>query len=456
MKKITLSLISLFSVLALTLHSQEIQTLELRPGPDDGIDAEVRTDMDWPIWLQDDFIANAWTVQGVPFVQRSLIKFNLSDLPPNSNIISAKLSLFCNTITGHHQLHAGENASELLRITEPWDQYEVTWNTQPSFTYSDSVILPKTNSQTQDYTDIDMTNMVRYFYNHPEENYGIIIKLIHELQLSCMVFSSSNHIDPEKRPLLIIEYTTCSTPTAHFEVLKVNNSNIVQFVPDTLSAADYWWDFGNGFYSDEISPLYMYPESGNYSVCLTVSDVCGNISYCDSIEICSEFIGGNFSYNSESSFVSFTPHLLTPKVKLFWDFGDGYFSDIQQPIHQYQESGEYQVCLYASNFCGQLIYCDSIYFSKEIESKSSDILSVYPNPTNGHISISHGGEEAKFESIKIVNFNGTEIITEGHSRLRKENDGYYCDFAGMETGIYIIHMVTDKGIFTQKAVVLAQ
>jgi hypothetical protein len=45
-------------------------------------------------------------------------------------------------LLAHHQIHSGENASYLLRITQPWDQYSVTWNTQPSVTFEDAVEIP--------------------------------------------------------------------------------------------------------------------------------------------------------------------------------------------------------------------------------------------------------------------------------------------------------------------------
>lgn len=435
--------------------SQTVDSLELRPGPDDGIDAEIRTDMDWPIWYEDDFIANAWTVQGMPFIQRTLLKFDLSAIPQGANIISAELALFCNTMTGHHQLHSGNNASYLLRITEPWNQHEVTWNTQPNTTFEDSVFLPQTTSQIQDYTNIDITEMIRYFQQHPDENYGFMMKLKEEIQLSCMVFSSSNHTDPAKRPLLKIIYSTCPLANPDFKYIKINNSSLVQFIQESSDDADYWWDFGNGFYSDKGSPLYLYPEPGNYQVCLTVSNACGDSTFCDSIQICDEIIGGSYTYQTEGNFASFTPVTFIEKVEYFWDFGDGFFSNQEKPIHYYKEPGKYHVCLYASNFCNQLINCDTISIgNKQSKINSSDVFVAYPNPSAGLVSIQHGGINSTFQKIRVVNFNGTQILNENHYRLRKDGMGYKCDFTGMETGIYTIQVITDIGVFIQKVVVV--
>lgn len=446
-----------FLILLVTIHfltfGQTIQTLQLQPGPQDGIDCEIRTDMDWPINYEDDFISNAWTVQGNPFIQRSLLKFDLTAIPSGANIISAKLSLYCNTISGHHQLHAGNNSSYLLRILEPWNQNEVTWNTQPATTFDQSVILPQTTSQTEDYTDIDLTEMITFFHENPTQNYGFMLRLVEEIQLAAMVFSSSNHTQPEKRPMLTIEYSSCSFPPAFFKYVKLNNSNLVQFVVDSIDNADYWWDFGNDYYSKEGSPLFYYPEAGSYNVCLTVSNACGESTFCDSVDICVQEVFGNFSARVTEQYVEFTPHVLGDKIECFWDFGDGFYSDLQKPVHFYSTPGKYHVSLYASDFCNQLVYNDSIEIQELApEFKPGNPLNVYPNPANGVINITYKNFPNGFQHLRVINFNGNQILDENHFRLRKNENGYSCDFTGMETGIYTIQIVTDVGIFTQKAV----
>jgi len=70
------------------------------------------------------------------------------------------------------------------------------------------------------------------------------------------------------------------------------------------------------------------------------------------------------------------------------------------------------------------------------------------------ISINNGGKPVELKSVHIVNFDGTVVINESNWRLRKQGDGYYCDFTGLESGIYVIHVLTDQGVFTQKAVVI--
>jgi PKD repeat protein len=43
-----------------------------------------------------------------------------------------------------------------------------------------------------------------------------------------------------------------------------------------------------------------------------------------------------------------------------WDFGDGYLSNLQNPIHEYQEQGYYEVCLTVEDSCGTGQYCETL------------------------------------------------------------------------------------------------
>ena len=60
------------------------------------------------------------------------------------------------------------------RIAEPWTAKDLTWLTQPSTRYPDSVAIARTGpSQT---LRIDVTDLVRHFQRHPRENRGFVVK----------------------------------------------------------------------------------------------------------------------------------------------------------------------------------------------------------------------------------------------------------------------------------------
>jgi len=64
-----------------------------------------------------------------------------------------------------------------------------------------------------------------------------------------------------------------------FNIFIVNNSTGVS------SSAQYYWTFGDGYYSNKKNPTHQYASFGLYQLCLTIVDSTANCysTYCDSI-----------------------------------------------------------------------------------------------------------------------------------------------------------------------------
>ena len=153
----------------------------------------------------------AWTISGTPVIWRDLFKFNLPCELAQTTIQSAHLSLFYAAQNNYgnttHSSLTSSNESVLQRITSSWSENTATWNNQPSFTVVDQVVLPQSISGTQDYTNIDVTNMVRVMINNNNQNYGFMIKLTNENYYSRLIFASGDNPDIGKHPLLEVCYT---------------------------------------------------------------------------------------------------------------------------------------------------------------------------------------------------------------------------------------------------------
>lgn len=285
----------LFSVFLIVFLLQTINaqdTLMLRPGPADSKDANIRSDMPGTNYGSSiDFIANAFTVSGQFFIQRSIIEFELSSLPSEVNILNAKLSLYCNTGSGHAQLQYGDNGCVLQRITQEWEEQAVTWINQPQTTSEHEVYLPVSAFQSQDYPDIDITQLMRDHVAFPESSHGIMIKLLTEDIYRTMVFGSADHPDPARRPVLTIIYETCSEPAVLPDFsFQMTGPRTVAFMDNSMGAASWWWDFGDGQTSQEQNPVHEYASAGNYNVCLTVANSCNSLSKCDSVIFCPAYL----------------------------------------------------------------------------------------------------------------------------------------------------------------------
>jgi hypothetical protein len=153
--------------------------------------------------------ASAWTYLGTPFTQRGAVRFDLSSIPANAIILSARLTLYSN-----HDPHNGDlvnansgvdNTLLVQRITTNWTASSVHWTTQPAVTSQDQIIIPHTNQAFLDLPDIDVTNMVKSMMVNG--NYGFLIRLQTEVMYNSRIFCSSFYSDASKHPKIVIEYT---------------------------------------------------------------------------------------------------------------------------------------------------------------------------------------------------------------------------------------------------------
>ncbi|OQX98497.1 MAG: hypothetical protein B6I24_05255 [Bacteroidetes bacterium 4572_128] len=88
------------------------------------------------------------------------------------------------------------------------------------------------------------------------------------------------------------------------------------------------WDFGDGETSNELDPVHIYAENGNYQVTLT---------------------DATFDYQQIEDIVYFYPMIgmidwfVDPNLTFTWNFGDGNTSNEMAPSHIYEENGYYEV-----------------------------------------------------------------------------------------------------------------
>lgn len=231
---IPLKRFSLFSLIVLfasqIAHSQI--TVTLQPNAAAGQDARIWSlEPSTPAGTVEDFIGAYWTWGGTPGILRSLIKFDLSSIPTNANITSAKLSLYYNP-TSTTAGQAGTNASWLQRITSDWQENTVTWNTQPTVTTSGEASLAQSTTSNQDYLDINVKNMVNHMVSNPATNYGFLLRLQNETSLySSMKFASSDYSNASLHPKLVIIYDTVAPPPP-------DSTTCVAWQPDAAAGND--------------------------------------------------------------------------------------------------------------------------------------------------------------------------------------------------------------------------
>jgi hypothetical protein len=138
------------------------------------------------------------------------LQFDLSNIPANASITSAKLTLFSDhTPLNGNQIDANygtDNSLLIQQITTPWSTSTVKWNNQPGTTTSNEILIPSTTQPYLDLVDVDVTDMVSSMVKN-NANYGFFIRLQNEVIYTSRIFCSSKYTDATKHPKLVVEYS---------------------------------------------------------------------------------------------------------------------------------------------------------------------------------------------------------------------------------------------------------
>ncbi len=153
-----------------------------------------------------------------------------------------------------------------------------------------------------------------------------------------------------------------------------------RFVPSrNYTITTYSWDFGDGNTSSSAIPTHQFADTGMYHVCLTAQDSTDQGILCDSTfckdihitAICNAdfHIFGNDEGDDDGDddegenngdtllTIHFFQGFSSSGATYSWDFGDGWNSDLHNPIHTYSDTGMYIVCLTVTDSANGIIFC---------------------------------------------------------------------------------------------------
>ena len=204
-----------------------------------------------------------------------------------------------------------------------------------SFCEGDSVLLQVDSL----YSTVLWNNnsSLDYIYADTTANYFVSVTDINGCSNTSDYISVNSYISPIAN--FIIDGLCLDNPT-YF----INQS----IVPSGQSTSSIWY-LGNGVinYGDSVS--YIYSQTGNYEVSLSIQD---DLGCKDSL---TKVVSVNGNPEADFTYNPFTLSTLNPEINFtntsidavpfLWDFGDSVFSVQSDPSHVYDDPGIYNVML---------------------------------------------------------------------------------------------------------------
>jgi gliding motility-associated-like protein len=138
---------------------------------------------------------------------------------------------------------------------------------------------------------------------------------------------------------------------------------VVNFTDHTISdtAIVKWdWEFGPGINSDEQNPIVTFNQQAAFNIRLITTDASNctdTVTKQQTLTVLKPYVdfAANSIFNCNGSEVNFTNNILESIQSFYWDFGDGTFTNLQNPKHIFPDTGKYTISLRVVDSLG----CDS-------------------------------------------------------------------------------------------------
>lgn len=142
-----------------------------------------------------------------------------------------------------------------------------------------------------------------------------------------------------------------------------------------------------------------------------------------------------------------------------WTFGDGGVSTDQNPHHTYMQAGVYPVRLIITNICRSDTAYDTVRIGGVKNAEFSDAsigMELYPNPaSSGFVELRVKGVYGEMIRMKVLNMLGAEIMDREIATEGRESFTQRIEFGTLlAKGTYTVMIETDRGIRTEKLIVL--
>ncbi len=251
------------------------------------------------------------------------------------------------------------------------------------------------------------------------------------------------------------EITIAEPPKADFSAEMTSGCVpfVVQFSDESSNSPTAWyWEFEGGepATSTEQNPDVTYLNAGVYSVTLTVTNTFGSNMFVQAAYITAMDIpDAGFTYEQNGLQVNFQSN--DPMATHSWDFGDGQFGSMANPVHNYAQAGSYTVIHTVENDCGESSQTETIMLVTAVNTPSvSAAWSIYPNPFGEQITIETQGLDIKSDvwSVKLIDLQGRMVSSREMQQKRT-----VLDTEALPSGTYLLQFFKNGALVSSRKLV---
>lgn len=241
---------------------------------------------------------------------------------------------------------------------------------------------------------------------------------------------------------------TLTVPAGDFETLRLRT--------ETVTTDSIWVKFFGTWIlfqdSEATSITYEWWGEDGVSIVATLeTDVNGNpldLEYLTDYAPPADVPIANFEYLViDVGAYQFTDLSSNAPTEWLWDLGDGNTSMLQNPEHTYTEPGIYTVCLTATNSTGSNTVCQeiSVVISSDEDIVKNQLLRLYPNPTQGRLTLEADALAGKEVEVLVYNMLGQEEKVFSHQSMPAN---WNIDVTNLQQGTYLLALRLEGNIET--------